>query len=252
MIDISKMTVREQLLVLFTVVVIVGGAYGVFRFYPANKAIGELKKNTEMMESAIKTGKIPDEPYDDIDALNDDIADLELELNEAMQLIAGVESRLSPNDTTDARLAISELARRSFVRISTNEEYRVTVPPPVAAVTGANATAQPQKRLGDAAQRRARNERRAARAAGTALSINQVNPEQATQLAKKMAVNGPMERPMQRLVMEGTYAGMKRFIDGLEQLDKLVTIVQFQMAPTQQTPPPGLNQRLTATFVLAL
>jgi hypothetical protein len=251
MIDITKMTLREQALVLITAVVIVGGAYGAFRFYPANKAIGEIKKNTEMMDAAIKTGKIPDEPFDDTDSLNDDIADLEIQLNDAKQMISGVEGRLSSSDTTDVRLAISEVARRAFVRISANEEYRVTVPP-VAAVVGAKATAQPQKRLGDAAQRRARNERRAARATGGALRINQVSPDLATQLAKKMAINGPMERPMQRLVMEGTYAGMMRFIEGLEQLNYMVTIVQFQMAPTQQTPPPGLNQRLTATLVLAL
>ncbi|PPC87293.1 MAG: hypothetical protein CTY37_03950, partial [Methylotenera sp.] len=178
-----------------------------------------------------------------------------IELSETTELMAGMEARLSPpDDTTLVRLAISDAARNAFVRINTNEEYRVTVPLAVGATPSANAQAsnEPKKRLGDGAQRRARNQRRAARLAGANLTVNLVSPELATPLIKKMAINGPMERPMQRLVMEGTYAGMMRFIEELKRMEMMVTIVQFQMTPTPQAPPPGLNQRLSATLVLAL
>lgn len=252
MMNLSKMTLREQVLVLIAVTVIVGGLYGGLRFYPAHKAIGEIKKNTEMMAAAMKTTKVPEEPFDDTNALKKEIEDLEIELAEARQLSAGIDNRLSPADTTATRLAISDVARNAKVRIITNEEYRVTVPVPAGAAPSANTPAQPAKRLGDAAQRRARNERRTARLAGAALTINQVSPEQATPLIRKMAINGPMERPMQRVVMEGTYAGLMRFMEDLSQMDMMVTIVQFQMTPTPQTPPPGYNQRLSATMVLAL
>lgn len=250
MIDISKISLREQILVLFVATIIIGGAYGVLRFYPAHKAIVEIKKNTAMMDEAIKTGKVPEEPFDDVDVLKGDLAELEIELIEGRILMQEVERRLSSNDTTDVRLAISEAARYAMVRISANEEYRVTVPPPVDKT--ANASKPTIKRLGDAAQRRTRNERRAARANGAALSVNQASPDQATQLIRKMAINGPMERPMQRLTMEGTYGGIMQFINALEQIDQIVTVVQFQLIPTQQTPTPGFNQRLNASLVLAL
>ncbi len=252
MINLSKMTLREQILVLVVAVVIIGGLYGGLRFYPANKAIGEIKKNTEMMDTAMKTTKVPEEPYDDKDALNKELEYVDIELADATELVAGIESRLSPPDTTAVRLAISDAARNALVRITTNEEYRVTVPLPVGATAPANAAQQPAKRLGDAAQRRARNERRASRLAGAALTVNQVSPEQATPLIRKMAINGPMERPMQRVVMEGSYAAMMRFIEELKRLDMMVTIVQFQIVPTPQVPRPGYNQRLAATLVLAL
>lgn len=252
MIKLSKISVREQLLVLATTTMIVGGLYVGFRYYPAHKAIGETEKNTEMMITAMKTTAIPEEPYDDTNTLKSEIKDLEIALAEANQLNAGIESRLSQGDTTATRLAISDVARYAKVRFITNEEYRVTVPVPVGATASANTPVKAKKRLGDAAQRRARNERRAVRLAGATLSINQISPDQASPLIRKMAINGPMERPMQRVVMEGTYAGLVEFIRGLGEMEMMVTIVQFQIMPTPQTPPQGYNQRLSATMVLAL
>jgi hypothetical protein len=250
--DISKISLREQVLVLLATTIIVGGAYGAFRYYPAHKAIVDIKKNTVMMDVAIKSGKVPDEPFEDVEDLRGDLAALEAELSESQKRMQEVESRLSPADSTEVRLAISEAARNALVRISANEEYRVTVPPPVDKKATASASKSASKRLGDAAQRRARNERRAARVNGAALTVNQVSPDQANHLIRKMAINGPMERPMQRLTMEGTYSGIMEFINALEQIDQMVTIVQFQLIPTQQTPAPGYSQRLNATLVLAL
>ena len=204
------------------------------------------------MDAAMKTTKVPEEPFDDKNTLNKELENINIELAEATELAAGIESRLSPPDTTAVRLAISDAARNALVRITANEEYRVTVPLPVGATPPANAAQQPAKRLGDAAQRRARNERRASRLAGSALTVSQVSPDLATPLIRKMAINGPMERPMQRVVMEGSYAAMMRFIEELKSLDRMVTIVQLQIVPTPQVPPPGYNQRLAATLVLAL
>lgn len=257
---LSKMTLREQVLILVSVVVIVGGAYGTFRFYPANKAIADTYKNTQMMDSAVKTGKIPDEPFDDVETLQQQEADLDEDLLDARSRMDTVDRRLAPDDTTEIRLEISEIARKSLVRINTNEQYRVMVPAPVITDTAAAAKAAknaPKVRLGDVEKRRARAARRASktaagRLAGSVAGVANVSPQQATALIQKMAINGPMERPMQRLTMEGTFAGMMRFIGGLEQMSKMVTIVQFQLAPGAQSPPPGDNQRLTATMVLAL
>lgn len=250
MMNLSKMTPREQILLLLASAVIIGGAYAWLRFYPANQAINDIEKNTQMMDAALKTGIVPEEPFEDMNTLKNESERVDIELSEAKELEEGIGKRLSPPDTTAVRLAISDAARDSLVRIIINEEYHVTVPD--GATPSTKTQVKPQKRLGDAAQRRARNERRAARLAGAELTVNQVSPEQATPLIRKMAINGPMERPMQRVVIEGTYAGMMRFIESLKQLDMMVTIVQLQMVPTPQTPPPGHNQALSATMVLAL
>lgn len=260
MMKLDKMSLREQVLVLIVVLVIIGGAYGTFRFYPANKAIVDIKKNTQMMDSAMKTTVIPEEPFESVDDLKLDLASLEDELANAKTMLTMVEQRLSTADTTEVRLAISEVARTSLVRINANEEFKVMLPPPApAAKTTATSgtTAEPAKRLGDAAQRRLRRQAREARqtnryGAGMSRAVATATPEQVTDLVRKMAVNGAMERPMQRLRMEGTYAAIMRFIQGLEDMDKMVTIIQLQMIPTPQSPPPGYNQRLTATMVLAL
>lgn len=263
MIKLNNMSQREQVLVLVVALIIISGVYGTFRFYPANKAILDIKKNAEMMNNAIKTGVVPEEPFESADELKLDLADLEEELDAAKTMLNMVEQRLSTSDTTEVRLAVSEVARTSLVRINANEEFKVMLPAPVAAPVantpskGKGVTAEPPKRLGDAAQRRLRRQAREARqasryGAGVGRAVATASPEQVTELIRKMAVNSVLERPMQRLTMEGTYAAIMRFIQGLEEMEKMVTIVQLQMMPTPQTPPPGYNQRLTATIVLAL
>jgi hypothetical protein len=256
---LNRMSSREQLMVLVTCVILIGGAYGGFRFYPAHKAIAETIKNTAAMDTAVKTGSIPEEPAEDVETLKLDLADIEAELEEARLMVSGIENILSPADTTELRLAISDLARASNVLIKTNEEYRVEVPPPPEKTASGKQQAQnqPKKRMGDAAKRRARNQareaRRASRAGGVAnTGIANVSPEQTTALVRKIAVNGPMERPMQRLTVEGTYGSLQRFITDLESLEKMVTIVYLQMTPTSRLPPPGYNQRISASLVLAL
>ena len=256
---LNRMSNREQLMVLVTCIILIGGAYSGFRYYPAHKAIAETIKNTATMDKAVKTGSIPEEPTDDVETLKLDLADIEVDLGEARLMMNGIESILSPADTTELRLAISDLARASGVIIKTNEEYRVEVPPPPEKNTSGKQQAQnqPKKRMGDAAKRRARNQAREARRAarsggGINTGVANVSPEQTTALVRKMAVNGPMERPMQRLTVEGTYASLQRFIADLENLDKMATIVYLQMTPTSRVPPPGYNQRISASLVLAL
>jgi hypothetical protein len=255
---LNRMSGREQIMVLVTSIILIGGAYGGFRYYPAHKTIAETIQTTEAMDKAVKTGSIPEEPADDVASLKEELANIEAELADTQLMMNGVESILSPADTTELRLAISDLASSNGVVIKTNEEYRVEVPPMIDPKKPADkqAKSEPKKRLGDAAKRRARNqareERKAVRGGGASGRITNVSPSQTTELVRKLAVNGPMERPMQRLTVEGTYASLMRFISNLETLDKMATIVYLQMAPTPRVPPPGYNQRITATVVLAL
>ena len=97
---LNRMSDREQLLVLVTVLIVVGGAYGGLRFYPANKAINATNMSIEAMETAVRTGAIPEEPMDDVEDLKLDLEDIEAELAETRVMMGSVESILSPPDST--------------------------------------------------------------------------------------------------------------------------------------------------------
>jgi Tfp pilus assembly protein PilO len=261
---LNRMSPREQMMVLITCLILVGGAYTGFRFIPANKAIADTVKKTASMEKALKTGKIPEEPTEDMEDLRDELEDLQTELEEMRRMAEGVNAILPSSDTTEIRLAISDLARTSGVTIKTNEEYRVVLP--LLPVTDANAKkkgttttkkkeTKEERRARKEAERAQREAQRAVRRAAKGANITgiaNVKPEHTSALVRKLAVNGSMERPLQRLTAEGTYAGIQRFINDLEQLDRMVTVVYMQLAPTPRQPQPGYNQRITASLVLAL
>lgn len=79
-----------------------------------------------------------------------------------------------------------------------------------------------------------------------------LNPAQVTPLVRKMAPGSPTERPLQRLTMEGSFAGIVRFLQGLDEMNLMATVVEMQLTVAPQAPPPGYNQRLNATMILAL
>lgn len=258
--NLNKMTLREQILVAVAVAIIVGGAYGVFRYYPVNKNIVQLQADAQALDKAVKAGKIPEEPFEDAEDLKLDLAELEGDLEDATNMVKGAEQKLSPLDTTDVRLEISEVARRALVRINANEEYRVAQSN---ARTAAGATAVTGDLKGKAARIARKQAQRAARAQslarrgggglGSGQAITNASADQVTPLVRKMAVGTPLERPMQRLTMEGTYAGLMRFIQSLDDMSKMATVVQLSLQPTaSKNPPPGYNQRITAVMILAL
>src|SRR5690606_6640014 len=116
---------REQVLTFITVTIFVIGAYILFRYYPASKDLDAMNKSTLSMEKAVKNGRIPELPREDVDDLKATLAALENELQTARLMTAQAESRLNKGDSTAVRLAVSEVARQALVRISMNEEFRV-------------------------------------------------------------------------------------------------------------------------------
>lgn len=256
--NLNKMTLREQILVAVAVAIVVGGAYGAFRYYPVNKNITQLKADAQSLDKAVKTGKIPDEPFEDAEDLKLDLEDLEAELEDATNMATGAEQKLSPPDTTDVRLEISEAARRALVRISANEEYRVAQARPgtASAVGGTSGARSTRRSAGNRARKQAQRavrQRAQARLTGVDQTVTNASADQVTPLVRKMAVGAPLERPLQRLTMEGTYAGLVRFIQNLDEMSKMATVVQLSLVPTtNKNPPPGYNQRITAVMILAL
>lgn len=258
--NLKKMTLREQLLTVFTIAVFVFGGYGMLRFYPMHKKISEMSSSADSMETAVKTGRIPDAPPDDVRSLNKQLEELSKELENAQVMTREVEKKLSGPDTTALRLAISEVARNALVRIDANEEFRVTGRVEAAGGQAAqpaktrNVSSSDRKRM--ARNARARAARTAQAGGGMVSAIPRttatVSPNMVPEVVARMGMGAELERPMQRLTMEGTYAGLMRFLKGLEELEQMVTVVQMTVAQTPQQPPPGYNQRVTATLVIAL
>lgn len=257
--NLKKMSLREQILTFATVAVLILGSYTLFRFYPASKEILRLNTERDVMEKAVKTGAIPDAPFDDVKSLQKELDALTKQL-EATQIMANeVEKRLSGPDTTAARIAISDIARQAMVRISVNEEFKVTAPisaagVPITQSRGKNVSSSDIARRNRNARAAAARQLRANPGFRNtpAITTATVNANQVTPLVASMGVGAPMERPMQRLTMEGTFDGITKFIRGLEEMNEMATVVQFQLGIVPQSPPPGYNQRLSATLVIAL
>jgi hypothetical protein len=257
--NLKKMTLREQLLTVFTIAVFVWGGYGLLRFYPMYKKVSEMSSSADSMEKAVKTGRIPDAPPDDVRSLNKQLEELNRELENAQVMTREVEKKLSGPDPTALRLAISEVARNALVRIDANEEFRVTGRVETAGgqtaqpVRSRNVTSSDRKRMArNARARAARTGQVAGMASAMPRTTATVSPNMVPEIVSKMGIGAAMERPLQRLTMEGTYAGLMRFLKGLQELDQMVTVVQLTVAQTPQQPPPGFNQRVTATLVIAL
>lgn len=257
--NLKKMTLREQLLTVFTIAVFVFGGYGLLRFYPMYKKVSEMSNSADSMEKAVLTGRIPDAPPEDVRSLNKQLAELSKELENAQIMAREVEKKLSGPDTTTLRLAISEVARNALVRIDANEEFRVTGRVETTGGQAAqttrsrNVTSSDRRRMARNARARAARTGQAGRMAAAIPRVTAtVAPNMVPEVVSRMGIGAEMERPLQRLTMEGTYAGLMRFLNGLEELDQMVTVVQMTVTQTPQQPPPGYNQRVTATLVIAL
>ena len=59
-------------------------------------------------------------------------------------------------------------------------------------------------------------------------------------------------RPMHRLVLEGDYESLRKFIHGLDDLAWQVTVVRFNIEKMPTAPIRGYAQKLKSELVLAL
>lgn len=237
---LKTMSLREQVLVFIVAVVLVGGGYGLLRFYPALKALKAINEAVAKTEAHVRTAEIPDLPEDDEDAIIRQIR----QADQAMAGLGGsidtVERRLALPDSQELRLKISDLARTSGVLMLSNQAY-VNVNP----VTAANVSSAPK-----------RSSRRARRAAAAQpVPVADKNPAilpRSDGLLARMSPGTAFHRPMQQLAMEGDFDSIKQFIAELNRLPWQVTIVRFKLETKLTDPPAGLPQRLSANFILAL
>lgn len=239
---LATMTTREQVLVLLTAAILLGGGYGLLRYRPALKALGEMQTQTRQTEERLKTATIPDEPDEDADELREQMAAADEKLAAARARIAELEKTLPPTDAQEVKLRISELAQASRLLVRENEVYKTGAATPVAG--GGN----------NRAARRAA--RAAARANAAAPAKNAAAPLPATPgIGMEMMeryTQPDYSRPLQRLSLEGYYADIRYFLDELQKLPWQVTVAQLQIETDTRPVDPGMPQPLRATLILAL
>jgi hypothetical protein len=236
--NLNKMSVREQVLVLVTVAVLVGGGYVLLRGWPAYKELTALEDAIAKTEARVKNTKIPQLPDEDEDGLQSQIAKAEAALAAVQANAESIEQRLAPSDSQELRLRISSLAQQSGVLIHESKAY-VAVNPLL------NTTPTPVRKSRRGKKAAAANSQQAAPAGPPII------PESAA-LTTRMAPGTAFERPMQQISMEGDYAGISQFILGLDRLPWQVTIVQFKLEARPSQPPAGYPHRLSARMILAL
>jgi len=250
---LAAMNTREQVLVLITAAVVLGGGYSLLRYRPALKALAAMQTQTRATELRLKTLVIPEEPIEDAGDLAQSMAEADEKLAVAKERIAELERNLPPADAQEVKLKISELATAAGLLVRENEAWK----PGAASVTAAAGGGGSSR----AARRAARAVRKAA-AAGNAVTAatgsyaelpmpDQTQPGSGLEMLERYA-QPEYVRPLQRLSVEGRYADIRYFIDELQKLPWQVTVAQLQIETDARPTEPGMPQPLRATLILAL
>jgi hypothetical protein len=242
--NLRNISTREQVLIFLVLVTFIGGSYGLLRYRPALVALAELKASNLTTAEHAKNAVIPDEPTDDPDELEAEIADAEKMLEIMRGSFSALEQRLAPDESQELRLRISDLANNAGVRIRENVPYLL------ASAVGANAQAPAAK------SNLTRRAQKAARKAGggrlgTAGAVTGAAPLPG-ELSYRLLNDLETPRPFQRVSIEGNFYQVQHFIDGLNQLPSIVTVTQIKIELSAQTPPAGFPQPLLVTMILAL
>lgn len=244
--NLRNISTREQVLIFIVALTLVGGGYGLLRYRPALKALGEMTAANAQTETRLKTAEIPEEPMEDPEDLAMAIAEAEKEFA-AMQLgFADVEQRLAPADSQELRLKISDVANSAGVRIRENVPY--LVPRAAGPVAGAATAPKLSKRQQRAANKAARKSGGGATGGGAVTAAAPKDGE----LIYRLVNDLDEPRPFQRVSVEGSFAQVQRFIQELGKLPWMATVMQINIELSAQTPPAGYPQPLIVTMILAL
>ena len=237
------MTGREQLLVLISAAIFLGGAYGMLRYRPALKSLAEMQLQTNKTEERLKTTIIPDAPDEDEESIRERMLEAEEKLAAAQTQLAELEMNLPPTDAQEVKLKISELAQASRLLVRENLAYKIgdaTIAP-----TFAGGSTRKSRRAARAAVKTA--------AAAPKLDASAVayTPGIGLEMLDRYA-NPDFSRPLQRLSLEGYYTDIRYFLDELQKLPWQVTVAQMQIETDLRQTEPGMPQPLRATLILAL
>lgn len=244
--NLRTISTREQILIFIVALTLLGGGYGLLRYRPALKVLGELQAANVKTAAHARDAQIPDDPMEDPEELGMAIADAEKEFA-ALQLgFADVEQRLAPVDSQELRLKISDVANGAGVRIRENVPY--LVPRAAGPVAGAASAPKLSKRQQRAANKAARKTGGGATGGGAVTATAPKDGE----LIYRLVNDLDEPRPFQRVSVEGNFAQVQRFVQELGKLPWMATVMQINIDLSAQTPPAGYPQPLIVTMILAL
>lgn len=209
------LSLREQALMLFAVLAVVGVLYAMARYKPEQLALQQLEAEAKQLASTLEEKKVPRPLSRDAAQITPELEKVEGELNERREQLKVLEARFVDAASTqalqDLMVDISTLARASGVTI------RETLPFESESGSGARASA--------------------------------------SGLPENMAtrfIAGGFLRPLKRLHLEGNYQGLRRFIEGSAELTRQVVVVQFGFTTMSSPSPAGSSANLDAKIVVAL
>lgn len=265
--NFSKLSPREQVLALLVAVAMLLMLYGLLRFKPGLADLESMRKDSAAIQAKISSTKIPEPPAVSIEDMKKELETVSADITRLQSEVAGVQSRFAPFDSQELQIRLSEIARKSLVRIRDRKLY-IQNPGVAGAKTNTNANSKAAREQRKAALKAAKQAAKTGKTASGKTEPKKMEPAPAAlplfdsiknplpgglhDLPALLVADGAAKRPLQQLVIEGDFRGLQRFIAELEQLPWLVSVVKMDVAISGKEPPPGLPQPLTATLVISL
>ncbi len=246
--SLNQLDSKKQFAVLVLAAVLLMGLYLQFRFMPAVAEVGQLNKQLKADKSLLKAPNIPEEPFENVEELKDEIVDLEVELEQLTQQSSSLAKKLPEADSQDLMLKISELARSSRVRIVNNVPFltKKRVELKLSATGNKKKLTAKEKRKQERRVRKAMKKARKNAGKSTGIGVYTREGELMDKLVNGFAVS----RPLHKLKVEGTYSSMKAFVEGLQGLPWQVTIVKIDYNLLGSNAAQGYAQPLMVDMII--
>lgn len=253
--SLSQLSSKKQLLILLVMVLFLMGLYVKFRMISAINDVGALSKQLKVDETLLYNPNVPEEPLEDIDSLEDKVAELDAELENLTAQSANLGNSLPEINSQEVMVKISEAARASRVRIVSNVPFlvkrRASLGPKTAVTESNKKLSAAEQRLQDRAARKAmqRARRQAARSGiGSATGVGVLTQE--GELMDKLVNDFDEARPMHEIKIEGTYQSVKSFIEALQGMPWQITIVKINYRLLGQSAVQGYPQPLLVEMII--
>ncbi len=247
--NLEKISNREQILIFVAVFTIVVGAYTFFRAMPKLRALTVLQTALEQNQEKVKNPILPEEVLDEPDELQEKLDDLESELASKQVSLVNAEQGLASTDNQDMLLKISEAARVTNVRVTENVPYLVPTKDGTSTQTNKQKLSKRQQRRSDREARKLARKNGNANIQGTAAAG--AAPKEG-ELIYKLVNEIEPPRPLQRISIEGNFGDLQKFIQAINNLPLLASIVRLDINTSIVTPPQGMPQPISATMIIAI
>lgn len=261
--DLNRLSTQQQWAVLLLLVVLLASPYAIKRFWPAYQLLVEHQQRLSKNQNTIKNPNYPESPIEDEE---DILANLQ-ELQQNSDLLSSqtdtLRNRIPALDSQDILLELSTAARVNNITIVENIPYLVQRVAPVGSTQASKKSdvaktdaSQPLAKL-DKEQRRAQRGARGTSQMQNTAPMTGVVPREG-ELIYEVVNKLDEPRPLQRIVLQGTYFGLMGFIESIRNLPVQVTLVSMNidtlMQLGSQNPQnmQGMPQLIRVSVVVAL